>query len=415
LGIALAASTLASGQRQEGWAGVLDEHPSIQYAVRPTTDRAAKLNQTLTAGRTSFPRDPQTGYLRPLLDALGVPVESQVLVFSKTGVQRAYTSPKNPRALYFDESVVVGYIPGAPVIELAAHDPQQGVVFYTLDQAATTPMLTRRTGCLSCHVSAATLNVPGVIARSNFVGDDGKVMPWLGSYEVTHETSHTDRWGGYFVTLEGAPPPYAQRAHAGNITFSGRGNTSNQVFVEWLDSTPETRGYLSASSDIGALLAFDHQMHAINLMTRLNWESRVAASAGHAALDGEPRRFANELGDYFLFVGEAAQAAPLTPGRAFAARLASTTPKDRQGRSCGQLDLASRLLRYPCSYLIYSEAFDGLPPAAKDAVYHRMLDVLTNSDARLTQPRVSAEDRRAVLEILRDTKADFPSRSERRQ
>lgn len=411
LGIAIATSTPTSGQRQEASAGVLDEHPSIQYAVRPTTDRAAKLNQTLTAGRRSFPRDPQTGYLRPLLDALGVPVASQVLVFSKTGVQRAYTSPKNPRALFFDESVVVGYIPGAPLIELAAHDPQQGVVFYTLDQEATTPVLTRRTSCLSCHVSAATLNVPGVIARSNFVDDDGNVMPWLGSYDVTHQTSHTDRWGGYFVTLEGAAPPYAQRAHAGNITFSGRGNTSNHVFVEWLDSAPETRGYLSASSDIGALLAFDHQMHAINLMTSLNWESRVAASTGQPSVfDGELRRLANELADYFLFVGEAAQAAPLTPGRAFAERLASRTPKDRQGRSCGQLDLVNRLLQYPCSYLIYSEAFDGLSPAVKDAVYRRMLDVLAGIDVRIKQPRLSAEDRRAVLEILRDTKADFPGR-----
>src|SRR5439155_17806845 len=124
-----------------------DEHPRIQYALRPTSDRVAKLNQALTESGPSLHRDARTGYLLPVLEALGVPIESQLLVFSKTGVQRDYTSPRNPRALFFDESVVVAYVPGAPAIELAAHDPQQGVVFYTLDQAAAAPVLTRQTSC----------------------------------------------------------------------------------------------------------------------------------------------------------------------------------------------------------------------------------------------------------------------------
>ena len=409
LGMALANSPLTSGQKQEGGAGVLDEHPSIQYAIRPTTDRVAKLNQALTQGGRSLQRDTRTGYLLPVLEALGVPVESQLLVFSKTGVQRAYTSPHNPRAIFFDESVVVAYVPGAPAIELAAHDPQQGVVFYTLDQAAAAPVLTRRTSCLTCHVSASTLNVPGIIVRSNTVDDDGNVMPQFGSYDVNHETPHPDRWGGWFVTSHGLAAPYAQRGHTGNITFSGRGNTSNQVFVDWVNSSPETRGYLSSSSDIVALLVFDHQMHAINLLTRLNWESRVASRNDHASVsDGTLRDLVNELADYLLFVGEAPPAVPLTPRPGFVERLESRTPKDRHGRSLGQLDLVNRLLRYPCSYMVYSEAFEGLSPAVKKAVYGRMMDILSGNDAHARSARVSADDRRAVLEILRDTKADFP-------
>src|SRR5437763_5935363 len=117
---------------QEGWHGVLDQHPAIQYARRPPADRIAQLNQALADGSRTLQRDSRTGYLRSVLDALGVSDESQLLVFSKTGVQRAFTSPHNPRALYFDGSVAVGYIPGAPMIEVASHDPQQGVVFYTL-------------------------------------------------------------------------------------------------------------------------------------------------------------------------------------------------------------------------------------------------------------------------------------------
>jgi hypothetical protein len=137
--MAFAAGVLLSGQKYDERTGVLDEHPSIQYATRPTTDRVAKLSQALAQHGRSLERDVRTGYLRPVLDALGVPVDSQLLVFSKTGVQRAFTSPHNPRAIFFDESVAVGYVPGAPVLELAAHDPQQGVVFYTLDQSGRFP------------------------------------------------------------------------------------------------------------------------------------------------------------------------------------------------------------------------------------------------------------------------------------
>lgn len=409
LGLAVASSAFTAGQTQEAWGGVLNEHPGIQYASRPTTDRVAKLNQALTQGARSLQRDSRTGYLLSILEALGVPVESQLLVFSKTGVQRAYTSPRNPRAIYFAESVVVGYVPGAPVVELAAHDRQQGVVFYTLDQAAVAPVFTRGTTCLTCHISASTLNVPGMIVRSNTVGDDGNVMPQLGRNDVNHQTTHPDRWGGWFVTSEGTAARYSQRAHAGNITFSGRGNTSSQVFVDWLDSSPETRGYLSSSSDIVALLAFDHQMHAINLLTRLNWESRVASSDGDASVsDGTVRRLVNELADYFLFVGEAPPSVPLTPRQGFAEHLESRTPKDRQGRSFGQLDAVNRLLRYPCSYMVYSEAFDGLSPAVKEAVYRRMLVILSGNDTRSAYTRLTPGDRRAILEILRDTKPDFP-------
>src|SRR6185436_16942061 len=139
-----------------------------------------------------------------------------------------------------------------------------------------------------------------------------------------------------------------------------------QVFVEWLDSAPETRGYLSASSDIGALLAFDHQMHAINLMTRLNWESRIASRDGRAGADGAVRRLANELADYLLFAGEVPPTVALLPRPGFAEHLESATPKDRRGRSFGQLDADRRLLRYPCSYMVYSEAFDGLPQEVRE-------------------------------------------------
>jgi len=411
LAVAIAGSAALSGQKaDEPWGGVLDEHPRIAYASRPTTDRVAALNQALAAGSRSLRREPQSGYLASVLDALGVPVESQLLVFSKTGVQRTYTGPHTPRAIFFNRSVVVAHVPGAPFLELAAQDPQQGVVFYTLDQTAASPALERRTSCLTCHVSAATLNVPGMIVRSNTVDEGGNVMPQFGSYDVSHETPHPDRWGGWYVTSDPLAIPYAQRAHTGNITFTGGGSTSNQVFVDWLNSAPETRGYLSPQSDIVALLVFDHQMRAINLLTRLNWEARVAAAGTSTAGAPDPAigKLANELADYLLFLSEQPPSVPLIARDGFAERLEPQALKDKQGRSLAKLDLNTRLMRYPCSYMVYSEAFDGLPEAVKQAVYARIIDVLSSPDQRVSDARVSAADRRATLEILRETKADFP-------
>ena len=390
--VAMGARVTTSGQK---------DYSSIDYAARPTTDRVAKLSEALAKGEPQLERDSRTGYLRPVLEALGVPVESQLLVFSKTGVQRAHTSPHDPRAIFFDDSVAVGYLPGAPVIEIAAHDPQQGVIFYTVDQSAPAPVFKRQTSCLTCHQSASTLNVPGVIAHSNAVDAEGDVIPQFGSNDVDHRTPHPDRWGGWYVTSDGSATQYAQRAHAGNITFSGRGNTSNEVFVEWLNSSPEGRGYISGSSDISALLVFDHEMHAINLLTKLNWESRIPT--------GMVAPFVNELADYLLFVGEVPPSVALMANPGFAKALEARVPKDRQGRSFGQLDLVNRLMRYPCSYMIYSKAFDGLPASVKDAVYHRMLDILSGNDTRPAYKQLTAADRRAITEILRETKPDFPA------
>src|SRR5206468_6738639 len=121
-----------------------------------------------------------------------------------------------------------------------------------------------------------------------------------------------------------------------------------------------------------------------------------------AVSQGEVRRLVNDLADYLLFVREAPFSVPLTPRAGFARSLEARVPKDRDGRSFGQLDAVNRLLRYPCSYMVYSEAFNGLSPAVQDAVYRRMIDRLSESGAEAADARLSSGDRRAILEILRD-------------
>jgi hypothetical protein len=414
--LAASLSVRANGQPPAPYPGVLDEHPAIQYDTRPTHDPVARLNEALRGGVRTLAHEDGTGYLRSVLEALAVPTESQVLVFSKSGIQRAFTSPENPRALYYNPDVVVGYIPGAPMLEVAAQDPQQGTIFYTLDQGATgEPRFVRGSTCLTCHVSASTLDVPGPIARSNRVSEDGSLLLRAGpSIAVNHRTPHTQRWGGWFVTTSLSTPPYQQLGHLGNLTiaaFSGDDEpaiVSNRALVRWLDSAPESRGYLSSVSDLAALLVFDHQMHAMNLLTRLNWEWRIAAAAGRALVTDEAiAERLDELADYLLFVDEATPVVAVTPRSGYAARLAAAVPKDRHGRSLADLDLATRLMRYPLSYMVYSEAFDGLAPEVKAAVTRRLLRRLTSRDRTPRLAHLATPAARAAAAILRETKPEL--------
>jgi hypothetical protein len=410
------ASDAGAGQRpREPFAGVLDEHPAIQYASRPTDDRVAALARAVATGARSLEYHERGGYLDAVLEALDVSPESQLLVFSKTGVQRAATGPQTPRALYYNDTVVVGYIAGARLIEIAAQDPNQGVVFYTIDQSSTTPAaIVRRTQCLTCHVSGSTMEVPGMIARSMFTRRDGDVMPQFGSFIVDHRTPLPQRWGGYFVTGNYVAPVYSGFGHMGNVTTavhatSGPATTSNEVLIEWLDGTAGTRGYPSNESDIAALMIFDHQMRAMNLLTRVNWETRVAQAGGGADFASSPlRALVEDLVEYFLFTDEVAPPAQLTPRPGFARSFVARGPVDRQGRSLRELDLGGRLFRYPCSYMIYTAAFDGLPAAAKAAIYRRLGAILTRRETTPRYAHLSAADRQAIIQILRDTKGDLP-------
>ena len=422
LGLAASLAVRVSGQTPAPYPGVLDEHPAVQYETRPTHDPVARLNDALRSGSRRLTHDTAVGYLRAVLAALEVPAESQVLVFSKSGIQRAFTSPQNPRALYYNRAVVVGYIPGAPVLEIAAQDPQQGTIFYTLDQDATgEPRFVRGTTCLTCHVSASTLDVPGPIARSNRVSEDGTLLLRAGpSITVNHQTPHTQRWGGWFVTTSLSTPPYQQLGHLGNLTISDyQGDdapaiVSNRALVRWLDSDPESRGYLASVSDLAALLVFDHQMHAMNLLTRLNWEWRIAVSEGRARVT-EPalRQRLDELADYLVFVDEATPVVAVTPRAGFAERLAAGVPKDRHGRSLADLDLAARLMRYPLSYMVYADAFDGLAPDVKAAVYQRLLTRLSGRDRGPRYAHLATPAARAAAAILRETKPELAALASR--
>jgi len=115
----------------------------------------------LASGKAKLEYSPAgLGYLRSLLENLAVNPDSRMLVFSKTSFQAARISPRNPRALFFNDDVMIGNVRGGDVLELAALDPRLGYLFYTLDfQKADQPRFVRRDSCLQ-RIALAQLRVP---------------------------------------------------------------------------------------------------------------------------------------------------------------------------------------------------------------------------------------------------------------
>ena len=383
---------------------LIRNHPAIAYATAPVSDPVALLNERLRRGEVTLEKNEHSGYLPSVLSALGVSIDSQVLVFSKTSFQAPRINPTNPRAIFFNDSVSVGWVRGGPVMEFVAQDPKQGSIFYTLEQsAAGTPQFERNDTCVMCHVSDATHYVPGLFVGSVFPSVNGTTM-YGPAYTTDHRSPFEMRWGGWFVTGTHQATRHMGNAVATDPSDLGAMITPESVHVTNLTGRFDLTGYPSPYSDIVALLVLEHQAQMLNLITRVGWESRVGTD-GQRTFNSAVEDFV----DYLLFVDESPLPGPISGPTPFAKRFSESGPRDARGRSLRDLDLTNRLLKYPCSYLIYSEPFNALPGAAKDAVYQRMWEVLNGraTDARYSV--LSADDRTAIIEILRDTKKDLPS------
>jgi hypothetical protein len=387
------------------------EDMAIKYGTAPLDNPVVAVNQRLKDGSLRFTLDGRGGYLQSALQALDIPVESQMLVYSATSLQARLIRPDNPRALFFNDRVALGYVRTGEILEVAAQDATEGIVFYTLEQKASeAPQFQRVTSCLGCHLNADTLGVPGLLMFSTTPASDARPSR---SAAMDHRMPLKDRWGGWFVTGSSG-----RAEHIGNAVPALDGRASRELASAAGLFDPD--GFRATTSDIAALMVFSHQTSMINLITRAGWEARAADPRLHppfVAAPGEDDRVArvmsgvaNEVVDYMLFVDETRLTDRVRGASGFAEKFSAAGPRDRKGRSLHELDLDRRLMKYPCSYLIYSPAFDQLPPGAKDPIYRRMWEILSGNE-RLARYRsaLSLEDRRAIVEILRETKPDLPS------
>jgi hypothetical protein len=343
--------------------------PSAESSA--TDDAISRLGQKLAGGVETLQYRDQGGYLPSLLSLLGINVDSQVLVFSKTSFQHMLINPKNPRAVYFNDNVAIGMVPGGTVFEMVALEPSHGLAFYTLDTKKVEAPVFQRRGveCLFCHgpgnKGAAALVVASVIPNAE--GVPAYTSAFIET--IDHRTPFERRWGGWYVT-----GTHGSMSHLGNAVAPDPDNplqleergTQN---VTSLAGKIDVSKYAAPTSDIVALMTLEHQVGAVNRLGAVGVQYRNAQRSGMAdkesvKLDAEIR----DLVDYLVFADEAPLGARVQGVSTFTKTFVAAGPFDHQGRSLREFDLQTRLFRHRLSYMIYSDLFDAMPPALKNSV-----------------------------------------------
>lgn len=400
------------------------EREPIRYSTTAPQNVVSRLEERLQAGKAQLVYEENFGYLRSLLRELNVSQSSQMLVFSKTSFQRNRIAPRTPRALYFSDEVYVGFCQLGDVLEVSAVDPRLGTVYYTLEQArGEKPRFVRQgDNCLICHASTQTQGVPGHLVRSTFPDSSGFPLLAAGTFRIDHTSPLKNRWGGWYVT-----GTHGKQTHLGNLIVRGRHvpeplDNAAGLNLTSLGERVGRSAYLTAHSDIVALMVLEHQAEGHNLLTRAAFQTRQALHL-EAALNRELKEPANHRWDstlvriksageplvkYMLFSEEAALTDKIRGTSGYAEEFMKKGPRDAKGRSLRDLDLERRLFKYPCSYLIYSASFDALPGEVKDYVLKRIWDVLNGRDPAKEFTHLSPVDRQAILEILLDTRPNLP-------
>jgi hypothetical protein len=368
----------------------------VDYLSAAQSDPVARLIADVEAGKTTVSHDESTGYLPALLSALDVPVESQLLLFSRTSLQGRHIGPKTPRAIYYTDEVTIGWIPDAPIIEVMAQDTVKGSVFYSIPQTADGFHPRReQQRCNGCHVTTRSAGVPGFIVRS--FETDARGGPLSGKARITHASPVEERWGGWFLT--GKTPQQPHRANLlGKDDFAKHAEEPlHRGALEELSSLTDLSRYPSPHSDVASALVFDHYGDTYNILMRVNAEQRL----------GKPLNGMDGLVTALLLLDEAPLKGPVAGIGGFAERYAEQGPRDSAGRSLRELDLDGRVFRWGVSPLVYSRTFQELPQPARREVQTRMTALLDGREP-WTGPERSEDVRRTALAILRDTIPDWP-------
>jgi len=372
-------------------------------------DPISQLDRKLETGKASLEYAGEWGYLSSMLKQLDINTDSQILVFSKTSFQQDLISAAKPRALYFNDDIVIGAVQDAKVFEAVALDPTDGLQFFSLDQKKTSkPRFKAERGqCTFCH---GPINkwAQGVMIATVFPAPDGK--PFFSSGQLFQLTDHRspfeDRWGGYYVTgtsggikhRGNAVAPDPKKPYDLDLT-----NTSN---VTSLEGRFDVSKYLAQTSDIPALMTLEHQTVFTNMLTSLNAQFRANEDFPLPAeqLDAE----VDKLVKFMLFIDETKLVSPIKGISTFTKTFAARGPRDKKGRSLRDFNLESRMFQYPLSYMIYSKAFDGLTQSARDRIYRRLHDALTGKLKTGGYEQLNLGRSREILEILVETKQGLP-------
>ncbi len=401
---------LVQGVFAQGSRDFWDLEP-IRYSDTMPTDRLAGLKAKLEARKA----EGQLGYglnaLEFVLDELDVPKESQVLVFSKTSLQNSRITPQTPRCLFFSANSYVGYVPGGS-IEVIVQDAALGPVFYLLEPDRNGAIKIERdtNRCLSCHATSRTENVPGLLIRSVYAEAEGHPILQLGTHDVAHETALADRWGGWYVTGKSSLP------HLGNRIFKDDSDlTPSGIQIKSVEGRVDVKNYLRPTSDVVALLVLEHQTKMHNLLNAatMNYRRSVyfmkilnpdadpaVGSASDIAESG-----AKDIVSYLFFKDEADLGDGVEGDAKFQQAFVKRFPKSKEGDSLAEFRLYGRIFKNRCSYMVYSDAFKGMPVLLKQKVIARMKRVVAGEEEGFEYLKKSELKR--IDGILSETLADW--------
>ena len=381
------------------------DQPPHSYWQRPLTDRFTRLKTEIEAGRLTLDTRDEKTFLASLLRALDIPVTSQMLVFSTTSLQLRLITPANPRALFFNEDVYVGYIPGGR-IEVVSVDRDLGGIYYIMDiPRGAEPLRAERSNrCMNCHAAEDTAGVPGLVIKSVMPGVTGGSLDSYRRGQTGHGVPLAERFGGWYLT--------------GTQGFTGHlGNLLGRLTPQGMTKIPLEPGtrfdfarYPVATSDILPQLLHEHQIGFVNRAVAASYRTRALGEKGSLddaavrALDAEARG----LTRYLLFADEV----PLPSGGvAGDAAFKADFLRPRRvaaGASLKDFDLHTRLFRQRCSYMIYSAAFGGLPPVMKQRVYRRLGEALNPARPDAEYAYLPPAEKQSIRSILRATLPDLP-------
>lgn len=368
------------------------ELPPVGYSKATPNDAVARLQRRIDRGELVFH---ETGreLLLAVLKALQVPVESQTLVFTKTSLQKSLISPATPRALYFSETVYVGWVPGG-LIEVAAIDPQLGPIFYHFKANARSDELkafVRDSGCLLCHGYFFIRDVPTLLALTVFPDRDGETLPRTDFDLVDDATRFEKRWGGWYVTGYSG-----QESHRGNAFGVGEGKSATPPVSSKrpneLSEFFDTSRYPAATSDMATLLVLEHQMAMYNSIVRVGQNVRLSKFTSVL-----------EVVDRLLFRRGATLPAGVAGNEAFLKIFMADAKRSRAGDSLKDLRLEGRLFKNRCSYLIYSEAFAALPASMKAGIFDVLYEALRTDNPENRYAYLERDEKKRIYEILMET------------
>ena len=397
------------------------EREPISYSTATPQDAIAALQAKLASGEARLEGD-EKQVVRELLAALGVPEASQMLVFSKTSFQKDRISPTHPRAVYFSDEVYVGWCPGG-LVEIAAIDPLLGPVFYSFDPHADkkSPTFHRDADCLRCHGGTFIRDIPGLLVRSVFTDSEGQPLQSLGGELVDAATPVEKRWGGWYVTALQAGP-----RHRGNLILSTEQEPAAKEMaananLRTLETQVDTRPYLVPSSDVAALLIFEHQVSVQNVLTKANQQclrmmayqknlqrelkERVSEEPTYESVRHVFSEASQQVLDALLCKDEALLPEKGIQGVGGFAKAFMANPGKS---SLKQLDLRQHLLKYRCSYLILSSTFDRLQPSLRRRVLQRLWRVLTDPSEEPRYYYLESAERENIRELLRAGLRNLP-------